>query len=219
MRRLICTLIACFSLLSSTFAVIVSRNGNTDAIVKIEQKDIKSETLTIHLFGESTKTGKYYKRTGLKKDAVKGITGVKKVIIEEGIYFIEDGAFSEMPDLEEVVLPSTITSFGKGVFKNDPNLKKVTYSSELIEFPEQTFYNCSNLTTLENVSQVEVIGKEAFFGVNNLEYTQLANNIAIGNTPTNIESVREDSSKEVKIPLNNHTYIIIKNGKKYIRHE
>ena len=50
-------------------------------------------------------------------------------MVPEGVEIIFEGAFANLANLEEVVLPSTLTKIEKYAFKDNPNLVKVNLDS------------------------------------------------------------------------------------------
>ena len=73
---------------------------------------------------------------------------ITKVVVSEGIHDIGQMAFSELPNLTEVQLPSTIVEIRGYAFKNCANI--TTVNLENVDFiREGAFYGCA---ALENVS-------------------------------------------------------------------
>lgn len=117
-------------------------------------------------------------------------TGIKKLVIPEGVEEIGREAFNSCANLEEVILPSTLKKIEEGAFFKT-KIKKLVIPEGVEEIGYCTFYECSNLeevtlpTTLKKIDNyaftrtkikklitpegVEEIGASAFYGCSNLE--------------------------------------------------
>ncbi len=128
---------------------------------------------------------------------------IEKVIVEEGITYIAEGAFSEsfkdftglqglktvsLPDslerigtnafysciyLEKIKIPDNVTYMGSQVFAHCKNLKEVTLSKNLKIINSQTFYDCTSLTEINIPYSIEQIADNAFAGCKNLSTVTL----------------------------------------------
>lgn len=127
------------------------------------------------------------------RNALYGLSGLKKVIIEDGVNTIGDYAFQNCPDLEEVSIPASVNAFGSYIFTRNPKLQafKGPFASEdgrclvlggylhsfapagLTEYtiPEGVteiglcaFEGCGNLAKVTFASTVEKVGNSAFEG-------------------------------------------------------
>lgn len=55
---------------------------------------------------------------------------VKEIVIEDGIYAIEGGAFKDCYNLTEITIPKNIETIGEGVFIGCENLKNIMVDGE-----------------------------------------------------------------------------------------
>lgn len=106
---------------------------------------------------------------GIGKDAYKACKSVEKIIIAEGIQYIDDGAFAECQLLKEVVLPSTLTRIGSkedksktdrynylylgnedngGAFANTA-IKRIILPAGLTYLGKETFMYCTELDEID----------------------------------------------------------------------
>ena len=69
-------------------------------------------------------------------------SGVKTVIIPEGVTSIERNAFFGCGNLESVVIPSTVTEIQPDAFKNCSNLTSVSYLGSSDPGLNCTNYKC-----------------------------------------------------------------------------
>lgn len=115
---------------------------------------------------------------------------VTKITIPESVLIIDYEAFSQCPDLEEVLFKDGTIKIGDSVFLNDGNLKKVTlpktleclgpasfagcFSLEEIYLPEslkeidENCFNASGLKTVEIPSEIKCIKSYTFYGCKKL---------------------------------------------------
>mgnify|MGYP003290620219 CR=1 FL=1 len=141
---------------------------------------------------------------------------VKKVVINEGITFVQYSAFADNKDLESVTLPETVYSIGDSAFSGCENLKEVNFPEKIINphnkiFGLHIYYedhpkigpnSFSSCTSLENITipdGFEEIYAEAFSGCTSLESVTLSDDI------TYIESLTFSGCsklKNIKIPEN-----------------
>lgn len=115
------------------------------------------------------------KVVGVGKDAYKACKSVEKIIIAEGIIYIEDGAFAECPILKEVVLPSTLkrigskeASFKTGVFAQTA-IRHIILPTELTYLGRETFDGCSSLEEIDLPNGIIEIKSRTFIGCSALK--------------------------------------------------
>ena len=72
---------------------------------------------------------------------------VRKIVIEDGILAINDNSFSNMPNLEELELPSSLQYIGLSAFRNS-GLKSLTIPDSVTMVQYSMLAGCSNLTDL-----------------------------------------------------------------------
>lgn len=110
----------------------------TMPIINIVTNTFK-ETVGAHIVYDSTKDS--YKGNGsIEKATITSTTvgrnhfqnaaSLKTVVFEEGVEFIQGGAFKNCKNLEEIILPSTIKSIGPSAFEGCVNVKRIIIRSK-----------------------------------------------------------------------------------------
>jgi hypothetical protein len=134
---------------------------------------------------------------GIGENAFAGCTGIKKIVVSEGIKYIENGAFYNCTSLNKIVLPRTLQYLGKagtgkhlrkgiyygaqlnfmsnykGVFENTAVTDvKIPISTKYIG--ERCFSNCTSILEINIPSGVNTIENGTFMGCNTLKQVKLA---------------------------------------------
>lgn len=137
---------------------------------------------------------------GVGEEAYKDCKTVKKLVIAEGIEFIESASFEGCINLEEVVLPSTLVRIGTiiaeasnrhvfdvlsrkhGAFTGTA-IKSIILPSRLSYLGEQTFSICRSLESINLPNGIKKIYGSTFLGCSSLKNVQLPDNLEeIGDT-------------------------------------
>lgn len=128
---------------------------------------------------------------------------VKRIVIPEGVGFMEDECFAECGELESVSLPEGLINIGPAAFADCPSLSEINIPSTVKSIDTGAFFSCTALTSaalpegLETVSEmafqesglesiiipesVTAIESAAFFSCDNLRHADVLNrNAAIG---------------------------------------
>ncbi|MCI5746080.1 MAG: leucine-rich repeat protein [Erysipelotrichaceae bacterium] len=100
-------------------------------------------------------------------------TPISKIIIPEGVKYIQSNAFEGLASLTEVVLPSTLRDIYVDAFKGCSSLTKINLNS-VVKIENGAFKDCSllstinqeNATTGNDLSNVVTVGVEAFKNTN-----------------------------------------------------
>lgn len=118
----------------------------------------------------------------IKQFAFCGYKSLKKVVIEEGVETIEDGAFSSS-GLEEIDLPNSLVNLSKekgfsfgyqhGAFYDCQNLKEITIPGGVKKLPQDLFRQCRSLKRINLNKGLEVIENNALSGLDSLETIEL----------------------------------------------
>lgn len=120
---------------------------------------------------------------------------IERVILPEGLGFMEDEAFVECPNLREVHMPEGIISVGVAVFANCTALEKINIPSSVKSIEDGAFLFCESLRQitlpegLDEIAQlsfqgsglervtipasVKNLGEEAFFECSNLRHADV----------------------------------------------
>lgn len=172
MKKLISTLlIFCMLLTAIPFTCYAEETNNTEETYTFEYTkltlDHKTDTLYVgvtagsksisgryfyhdhddyHVYDEETKEwihdyDKYKKMDEMMSQA-------KKVVIDEGITCISRDFFHDLPNLKEVVLPSSLKEIGKFAFWNCPKLMSV-YGKNVNKIGAGAFAKCTSLEYVE----------------------------------------------------------------------
>lgn len=88
-------------------------------------------------------------------------TGLKSLVIPEGITRIELSAFEGCENLKSVVLPSSLKTMGYSVFAKT-GLTSIVIPEGITSVPQSTFNGCKNLGSVTLPSTLEVIESYAF---------------------------------------------------------
>lgn len=89
-------------------------------------------------------------------------TALTSANIPDNVETIEENAFSNARQLQEVHLPDSLTSLGRYAFEECRNLRTVKIPTKLKEIPWYTFQNCSSLQSVELHDSITGIGDYAF---------------------------------------------------------
>lgn len=101
------------------------------------------------------------------------------VIIEDGITYVGENAFSDCSALTDVTLADSITSIGNYAFSSCTKLKNISISDSLESIGESAFYNCSSLSSLSIPDSVTYIGMNAFNACSSLMHINIPNSLTI----------------------------------------
>ena len=98
----------------------------------------------------------------------------REIIVPDGVYVIDDYAFSGVSELEKVVLPDTLERIGRYAFKGCLNLESISITpSVMIVYPD-TFMDCHKLKEVVFDSKKTIVEPNAF---RNTLYERIINNI------------------------------------------
>ncbi len=89
-------------------------------------------------------------------------TGVKEVIIKDGITSIGNYAFSNHTSLCNVIIPDSVLSIGNAAFYKCQSLKSVTMPAQLEAIGEFAFTLCTSLERITVPEGIKEIGKYTF---------------------------------------------------------
>ena len=94
---------------------------------------------------------------------------VKKLIVEEGVTSIGQYAFSQIVELEEVILPSSITEINGGAFAGENHVKKVVIPEKVKVISWDTFFSNIWLEEIHIPETVTKVQTYAFHGCMSLK--------------------------------------------------
>ena len=104
---------------------------------------------------------------------------VTHVLIDKSISEIEDEAFWDCENLEQVDTHDGIRRVGKKAFYNCKSLRRIKLKS-VIEVDSGAFQCCDNLESVEFGDRLETIGNTLFFQCKSLSHIKLSSIIKIG---------------------------------------
>ena len=116
-------------------------------------------------------------------------TGLKEVLLPDGLKIIGPNLFWGCTDLERVELPDSITEIygssewmtggreNSGAFAGCTSLKSITIPPNVKEIPYNTFQNCTSLEEIIIPDGVTVIGERAFRNCVNLKHVTLPSSL------------------------------------------
>lgn len=134
-------------------------NNNSDDIT-ITKYLGKDETVFIpsQIGGKNVRIlGIYFKNGVFEKNST-----LKRVIIPEPVFKIENFAFRGCDKLTEVYLPDTLWCIGNGAFMGCTSLTTVYLPENLNEIEVEAFFACTGLTNIYIPDSVTKIGLSAF---------------------------------------------------------
>ena len=95
-------------------------------------------------------------------------TGIKKIVIEEGLRKLRGGDFWGCNSVTEVVLPNSLELIEDYSFRDCTKLSSITMGNNLKEIGYQGFYNCKNLYFVALPATISRIDTQAFYGCSTL---------------------------------------------------
>lgn len=94
---------------------------------------------------------------------------LKKIILEEGILYLDEETFSRSDSLEEIILPNSLESMGEACFYCCDALKSMVIPPKITELPQGTFSDCVSLEKVTLPEGLRAIGDYAFAMCKNLK--------------------------------------------------
>ena len=102
---------------------------------------------------------------------------IKRIVIPEGVEYIDAYAFANLTSLEYVKLPSTLEAIEYGAFFNCTNLKTVEGLEHVKLINQNAFANC-NIQGALNFNNIHAIGDYAFANNRNLRSVSFASTLS-----------------------------------------
>ena len=104
-------------------------------------------------------------------------SGIRKVVIKEGVKNIGAQAFYYCSNLTSVTIPNTVTKIGIGAFKGCNALTTIDIPNSVTEIGGNAFENCQHLTSITIPNSVTKLGGYVFHYCFNLTSVTLSNSI------------------------------------------
>ena len=96
-------------------------------------------------------------------------SGVKNIVIPEGVISIGNWAFDGCSSLKEIKMPDSLTDIGKRAFGECTSLEKVTIPKGVKSIGQCAFDGCSSLKEIKMPDSLTDIGENAFNNCTSLE--------------------------------------------------
>ena len=90
-------------------------------------------------------------------------SGVKSVVIGNGVTAIGDFAFSHMDKLENISISDTVKTIGNNAFSFCKSLQKVDFGAGIENINAESFADCTSLKSVILKDKVKTIGDKAFY--------------------------------------------------------
>lgn len=103
----------------------------------------------------------------------KQCTELSKVVFNEGLTVIEEGAFWNCRQIKELVFPKTLTEIQYSAFGDCMGIEKITFADSATLIKENAFLTCNSLTTINFPETLVGIEFGAFDGCYALEKVTL----------------------------------------------
>ena len=128
--------------------------------------------------------------SNIRSDARESREKIEKVILPDGIKWIDDGAFRSCTNLTEIVIPDSIKAIGTWAFYRCCNLKEIKISNNITTIGSGAFIGCKKLTDNDDF----VIIRDVLYG-----YFGTEENLTI---PDNVKIISDNAfsgNKNIKI--------------------
>ncbi|MBQ3116095.1 MAG: leucine-rich repeat domain-containing protein [Clostridia bacterium] len=96
-------------------------------------------------------------------------TGVKNVVVLEGINAIGDDCFRDCTNLQTIIIPNSVNEIGQNAFYNCSKLQNVNLPNSLSKIGTKAFYNCELLEEIVVPKSLNDIPDSAFANCLKLE--------------------------------------------------
>lgn len=102
--------------------------------------------------------------TSINNGAYSNNPAIESVIVSEGIKNVSYKAFADCKNLKKVLLPSTLTDIGYGAFQHCRNLTDIEIPAGVTMIDDSAFSGCKSLKGITIPDTVETIGEYSFAG-------------------------------------------------------
>lgn len=113
--------------------------------------------------------------------AFSSMRSINKVVIPDGISYVQSGLFSECNELSEVTVLSSVKCIGDSAFDSCFKLGSIKLSKDLIYIGAFVFSGCSALAGIDIPETVSVIGEYAFNNCSSFERVTLPEGLTVIN--------------------------------------
>ena len=106
-----------------------------------------------------------------------------RLMVPEGVTAIDSGAFHDVSNLKEIVIPSTVTKINAYTFSSNPTLEKVTFEQDGVNgvkiIGDFAFENCTALKEIILPDTLTSLGSTVFRGCKSLSTLSLSNSLTV----------------------------------------
>ncbi len=139
--------------------------------------------------------------SALQSYALSGCKGLRSVTLPDGLLRVGEGAFSDCPALETLVLPDTLESLGAWALRGCTSLShillpdgllrvgegafygcaltEISLPASIVEIPDSAFNGCASLANVTSGAAIEKIGGNAFYGCTSLSSFPFAEGLRV----------------------------------------
>ncbi|HRU96645.1 MAG TPA: leucine-rich repeat protein [Ruminococcus sp.] len=96
--------------------------------------------------------------------AFRNMKQLKNIILPEKLKSIGNSSFSECNSLEKIEIPETVEEIGNYAFSNCSSLKTITIPDGIKSIPDGCFNGCTSLESIDLPESIDSIGSFAFSG-------------------------------------------------------
>ena len=127
--------------------------------------------------GSVTYNGDIYSVTSIGFQTFFRCTGLKSVLIGNGVKCIGQEAFAFCSDLKNITIPNSVTSIGYAAFGLCTSLTSLVIPNSVTNIGESAFSRCSGLTSIEIPNSVTSIGASVFYNCTGLTSIEIPNSV------------------------------------------
>ena len=161
------------------FTYMVRKDSCTLSLKSYQPVPSTDYSQPLHIPASVTHNGKTYAVKIIEKGALKGLTDVRSIVLDEGIESVCDCAFEYCTNLQSVSFPASATSIGSGLFGSCYNLTSVVIDAKNEYYDSRGNSNAviyseddelvAACSSTKVPSSVKSIGDWAFYNCNLME--------------------------------------------------
>ena len=102
---------------------------------------------------------------------------ISKVLIEDGVTYIPEKAFTDCNLLQEVIIPNSVKLIGRRAFRDCNSLRSITLPESVSKIEDGAFSYCEYLTDVTLAEGLKVIDDNAFEGCERLSTITIPNSV------------------------------------------
>ena len=126
---------------------------NCNAVIETKNNNLVLGCVNTSFSSHLTSIGSY---------AFNGCTGLRSMIIPEGVISIGDAAFARCSNLLNISLPESVSTLSQNSFSGCTSLSSIVFPESLVTIGKNAFYNCTSLNKVILPESTSHIGDSAF---------------------------------------------------------